>query len=98
MAFLYLPELLPSIHEPCWFMVLPESPEIAPIFETTPEVAIQIMGECSFFEYCLIAKDMRWLLCESHHSVVYGIGQEVIDAIGRARTRLELEKQTKRSE
>lgn len=82
MGFKRLSCLAPA--ECCWFVVEDTESDVYPIFEATPEFAASIIGECFAFEYYLVAKDMRWLVCENHHGVVVGIGAEVIGAINRA--------------
>jgi hypothetical protein len=83
MGFKYVPQLVPSATEPCWFMV-EDSSSTYPIYLATPEQASRIIGECFAFEYYLIAQDMRWLICENHHGRVIGLGTEVVEAINQA--------------
>jgi hypothetical protein len=80
-GFKHLSGLVPSAAEPCWFMVEDAESSTFPIYEATPELASKIIGECFAFEYYLIAKDKRWLICENHHGRVIGIGSEVVEAI-----------------
>ena len=80
-AFTLIPSLVPDPEEPVWFMVEEDQLDHYPIYDTTPTVAEQIIGECYGFEYYLIAKDRRWLLCENHHGALIGIGQPVTSRI-----------------
>jgi hypothetical protein len=45
-----------------------------PVYDATPAVVQQIIGECYGFEYYLIAKNLSWLLCENHHDMVIAVG------------------------
>jgi hypothetical protein len=44
------------------------------VYDATPAVVQQIIGECYGFEYYLIAKNLSWLLCENHHDMVIAVG------------------------
>jgi hypothetical protein len=57
-----------------WFVAEENQLPHYPVFETTPRIASQVIGECYGFEYYLIAKDFRWLLCETHHNRLLAIG------------------------
>ena len=48
-----------------------------PVYDSTPQAAQAVIGECYAFEYYLIAKDLSWLLCENHHDTLIGVGDEV---------------------
>lgn len=82
-GFTHIEALVPDPKERCWFMVEDFDSGDFPIYEATPELAVKIISECHGFEYYLIAKDRRWLLCENHHDVVVGVGTEVVTAIKR---------------
>ncbi len=76
-GFLLLTALVPQPDELVWFIVEDTSLPFYPVYDATPAAAEMIIGECFGFEYYLIAKDMRWLLCENHHDVLIGIGEPV---------------------
>ena len=72
-----IPLIAPSPKESVWFIAEDESLPHYPVFETTPEVASRVVGECYGFEYYLVAKDLTWLLCETHHNIVCAVGAVV---------------------
>jgi len=78
MGFKLIPELVPDPNDNLWFVVEEDQLEFYPIFETTASVATAIIGECYAFEYYLIPKDKTWLLCETHHNRLIGVGNEII--------------------
>ena len=82
MGFQRIPELVPDAKEKLWFVVEEYQMEFYPIYETTAEVAAAVIGECYGFEYYLVPKDQRWLICENHHNRVIGLGNSVINKLG----------------
>jgi hypothetical protein len=72
-----IPKIAPYLNEPIWLIAEDDSSPHYPVFDTTPEVASLVIGECYGFEYYLVAKDMSWLLCETHHNVMCAIGVDV---------------------
>ncbi len=76
-AFEYITELVPNPYEQVWFIAEDVTLPFYPVYEATPVAARAVIGECYGFEYYLIAKDMRWLLCENHHDTLFAIGQEI---------------------
>lgn len=44
-----------------------------------------ILGECSAFEYCIAPGDLAWLLCETHHGSLVGVGAPVADRLAALR-------------
>lgn len=72
-----LPKIAPNADELVWFIAEDDSLPHYPVFETTPNVASLVIGECYGFEYYLIAKDLSWLLCETHHNVMCAVGAPV---------------------
>jgi hypothetical protein len=73
-----LAELTPDPNSLVWFVVEDVESPFCPVYEATPWAIEKIIGECSAFEYYLVAKDMRWLLCENHHNILIGVGEPVI--------------------
>jgi hypothetical protein len=80
-AFRRLVELVPNAMEECWFVVEDDDAPFYPVWEATPADAAHVIGECFAFEYYIVPKDKRWLLCENHHNRVVGVGEEVISAM-----------------
>ena len=72
-----VPKIAPNPNEPVWFIAEDDSLPRYPVFETTPEVASLVIGECYGFEYYLVGKDLSWLLCETHHNVICAVGAVV---------------------
>ncbi len=72
-----LPLVAPNPSERIWFIAEDDQLPQSPVFETSAEMASRIIGECYGFEYYLIAKDLSWLVCETHHNVLCAVGQAV---------------------
>ncbi|GAB2902299.1 hypothetical protein GCM10027046_34210 [Uliginosibacterium flavum] len=70
----YLPSIAPSENEKVWFVAEESALPHYPVFETTPRIASEVISQCYAFEYYLVAKDLSWLICETHHNVVCAIG------------------------
>lgn len=69
--------IIPERSELVWFIAEEDRLPEYPVFEMSPQTASEIVGQCYGFEYYLIAKDMSWLLCETHHNVIIAIGDVV---------------------
>jgi len=67
--------VVPDPSATVWFIAEDVQLPYYPVYETTTEIAVQVIGECYGFEYYLIAKDFSWLLCETHHNNVCAIGE-----------------------
>ncbi len=78
-----LSRIVPDSKEKVWFMVEDNELPYFPIFESSTENAIKIIGECFAFEYYLISKSKEWLICESHHDTFYGVGKIVTDKLDK---------------
>jgi len=74
-AFTRITAIVPDPDESVWFVAEDNELPRFPVYETTPAVAQQVIGECYAFEYYLIAKDLGWLLCENHHDLMMGLGR-----------------------
>jgi hypothetical protein len=72
-----LPSIVPNASEPIWLIAEDDQLPQYPVFEMSADVAAKIIGECYGFEYYLVAKDLSWLVCETHHNVVCAIGAAV---------------------
>lgn len=73
----HLIEVAPNADEKVWFIVQEDSLSHYPVFETTTRHAVAVVGESYGFEFYLVAKNLSWLLCETHHDVVCAIGEAV---------------------
>jgi hypothetical protein len=76
-GFLRLTEICPDSEENVWFVAESSSLPSFPVYQGTVEAIQRVIGECHAFEYYLINKDCRWLVCENHHNVVYAVGSPV---------------------
>lgn len=76
-GFEIITEIVPNKNEPVWFIAEEDQLPFYPIFECTPELIQKIIGECYSFEYYIIPKSKEWLLCETHHDFIVGIGESV---------------------
>ena len=77
--FKYLNDILPDLNKKVWLMVEDNQEEFYPIYDCNPKIIGQIIGECFGFEYYVIDKDRKWLICENHHNRLIGIGNELRD-------------------
>ena len=76
-GFTRIPIVVPDPDERVWFVVEETLLPSYPVYESTPRVVEQVIGECYGFEYYVVAKDLRWLVCENHHNCIIAIGTEV---------------------
>jgi hypothetical protein len=75
--FEILNEIIPETKDKLWLMVEDDEEVFFPIYETQPEVIQQVIGECFGFEYYIIDKNKDWLICETHHNQLIGIGEKL---------------------
>ena len=76
-GFLKLNEICPDPKENVWFVAESSALPFFPVYDGTVEAIQRVLGECHAFEYYLINKDYRWLVCENHHDVVFAVGSPV---------------------
>jgi len=81
LGFQELIDIVPDPDEVVWFVVEDDQSPFYPIYEASTLNIVKIIGECFAYEYYLIPKDKRWLICETHHNSIVGIGSEVISSI-----------------
>ena len=74
--FELLKNIIPTT-EKVWFMVEDDQEPFYPIYDTKPEIIGNIIGECFAFEYYVMDKNKKWLICETHHGRLLGIGEEL---------------------
>ena len=75
--FEILNEIIPETKDKLWLMVEDDEEVFFPIYETQPGVIQQVIGECFGFEYYIIDKNKDWLICETHHNKLIGIGEKL---------------------
>ncbi len=62
--------LFPVQVERCWLMPDPDEHDELPVYELDPAQLMPLLGECPFFEYYLIDRELRWLLVETEHNQI----------------------------
>jgi hypothetical protein len=73
----HLNELLPTLDEKVWFIVEDAELPIYPVYDAKAAVLKDIISECFAFEYYIIQKNKEWLICETHHNTLIGIGEKL---------------------
>jgi hypothetical protein len=79
-GFERLTKMVPDSKEKLWFIAEDVQLPYFPIFEASAEDVVKIIGECFAYEYYLVPKHKRWLLCENHHDNIIGVGDEVLSS------------------
>lgn len=51
------------------------------VFEGRIEAIEAVLKESFFFEYYIVEKNYAWLLCETHHNMLVGVGETVVEAM-----------------
>lgn len=69
--------IVPSPTERVWFIVEDDKKPFYPVYESDAATIEKVIGECYFFEYYVVAKDFRWLVCETHHNDMIAVGAQV---------------------
>jgi hypothetical protein len=80
-AYQSLLDIVPDPDAHVWFVAEDDEPLSYPVYDATPRGAQQVIGECYYFEYYLISKDLSWLLCENHHDALIGVGAAIAERI-----------------
>ena len=71
-----LTRIAPADDSMLWFVVEDDTKFV--LCEGSIDAIVSVIGECeSWFEYYIISKAMEWLICETHHDVIYALGLEV---------------------
>lgn len=71
----HLDKIIPDLNNRVWLMVEDGQEDFFPVYDCNPGIIKSLIGECSGFEYYIISKDKKWLICENHHSVLIGAGE-----------------------
>jgi hypothetical protein len=82
----FIQKLLPP-DEPIWFVAEETGNKTIGnfwLYEGTPSAACAVLRECPSFEYYLVEKKMRWLICENHHGYVIASGDPIATALSEA--------------
>jgi len=75
-------QIVPDADEPVWFIVEDFVPPEYSVWNASSQDIQSVIAECPFFEFYIIQKDFRWLVCENHHGVVFAVGNEVEERLG----------------
>ena len=75
--FEHLTDIIPEPNRKVWLIVEDIYEPFYPVYEALPEIIGHVIGECFGFEYYIIAKDKKWLLCENHHNRLIGVGESL---------------------
>ncbi len=73
----HLINIIPNIQEKVWLITEDDGKVRFQIYECRPEILTKLIGECYGFEYYIINKEMKWLICENHHGILIGIGENL---------------------
>jgi len=73
-SFEHLHEIIPYLDKNVWLMVEDDEEPFYPIYDCSPKIISQLLGECFMFEYYIIDKNKDWLICENHHNRLIGVG------------------------
>ena len=76
-AFQYIVDIVPLDLGPLWFIVGASPDHSFVVCEGAIEDIRDVIGECYYFEYYVVPKELDWVLCENHHDVLIAIGDAV---------------------
>ena len=77
MPFNHLNDILPDPEEHVWFIAEDVHEPYYPVYDAKAGILKNIIAECFGFEYYIISKDKEWLICETHHHNLFGIGERL---------------------
>ena len=73
----HITEFVPDANEQVWFIVEDDSLPFYPVYDTTSAAIRAVIAECYGFEYYIVQREFEWLLCETHHNRMIGVGRVV---------------------
>ena len=73
--FEHLEEYIPQLNNHVWLMVEDNEEDFYPIYDCNPRLIGKIIDECFVFEHYIISKNLKWIICENHHSRLIGAGE-----------------------
>lgn len=79
-AFEIFTELLPVKETKYWFIASEENGKYW-VYESNVEAIEMILKEMYGFEYYIVDKKYNWVLCENHHDILIGLGDEIVDKL-----------------
>ena len=81
LAFTLIIDLIPDPDMSCYFIAEDDQAPFYPAYRSSPRTVVSIIGECFGFEYYLTPLDYTWLICESHHDEIYGVGEPIVSRL-----------------
>jgi len=78
----FLQVLVPDAAECLFLLTTPDDEVPESVFSASAATIASVIDECYRFEFVVLHPSFSWLICESHHGVLYAVGEPV-------RTRLE---------
>jgi hypothetical protein len=79
-GFEALTELFPLKGEKYWFIASEENGKYW-LYEATIESIQWLIANMYGFEYYIVDKKYKWILCENHHDILIGLGQEITERL-----------------
>lgn len=81
-AFERITKIVPDADEQVWF--IPEEDRTPyPVYLTSPKVIQKVIGNACGFEYYILDRKLKWLLCENHHEVMVAVGEPLASNLAR---------------
>jgi hypothetical protein len=77
----HLTELVPDADERVWFLAEDFVSPMYSLWEASVRDIQAVLAECYGFEYSIIQRQLRWLLCENHHNFLVAVGRELEDRL-----------------
>jgi hypothetical protein len=73
----HLPKIIPDLSKKVLLMIEDDRKPYYPVYDVEPLMINKLLDECFGFEYYIINKDLSWLICETHHEDLIGVGDEL---------------------
>jgi hypothetical protein len=74
-------QFIPHPDAPCYFIAEDDEAPFYPVYLTSPRIAASVSAECFAYEYYLTPLDRSWLIGESHHDRIFGVGEPVVSLL-----------------
>jgi len=87
-AFERITKIVPDPNESVWCIV-EENRTPYPVYLSSPSVIQKVVGNSCGFEYYILNRDFKWLLCENHHEVLIAVGEPVASNLAHLKDDLE---------
>jgi hypothetical protein len=73
----HLSEIILDMKKKVWIMIEDDQQPFYPIYDIQASYIPSVLSECFGFEYYVIDKDLEWLICETHHNSLIGVGNQL---------------------